>query len=160
MTTPAPKNSQMMQGDEHKLFSRSMAWELSLMALCAYFEAQDQGEQGMLAVCWTMVNRVDTPGVTWWGDDEEDVILKKWQYTAMRVAKPLDEILPGDPTKNLVWGAALRMAERAYLRMGVDPTNGATHYYAPKIVAEPKWVKAPGTVFKCQIGDHLFYKAA
>lgn len=149
----------MNQGDEHKTLGRLSAWEMILMALTAWLEGQDQGEQGMLAICWVIRNRVLKAGKTWWGDDWEDVVLKKWQFSALAESKRLDAALPGDPEKVPTWGIALKVAEVTYLGMGIDPTNGATHYYAPKLIAEPPWVKAPGTIFKCQIGDHLFYKA-
>lgn len=155
-----PRNStQLNQGDEFKTLGRYSAWEVILMALTAWLEGQDQGEQGMLAICWVIRNRVMKPGKTWWGDDWEEVVLKKWQFSALAEAKRLDSVLPGDPAKVHSWDVALRAAESTYLGMGIDPTGGATHYYAPKLIAEPAWVKAPGTIFKCQIVDHLFYKA-
>jgi spore germination cell wall hydrolase CwlJ-like protein len=43
--------------------------------------------------------------------------------------------------------------------LGIDPTNGATHYYAPKLIEAPAWVTAPGTVKTAEIGDHIFFKA-
>lgn len=155
----------MQQGDEHKTLGRYSAWEYILMALTAFYEAADQGEEGMRAVCWTIRNRALMPGNQWYGNDIEEVVLKKWQYSALAGKQAggkegaLSDILPGDPSKNPAWATALHVAESTYLGMGIDPTNGATHYYAPKLVGEPKWVKAPGTTFKKEIGDHLFYKA-
>lgn len=148
----------MNQGDEHKTLGKRTAYEFVLMALTAYYEAQDQGAQGMLAVCWAIRNRVMKPGKTWWGDDWEEVVLKKWQFSALAESRRLDS-LPGDPSKNTAWAAALDVAEHCYLGMGVDPTNGATHYYAPKLIEAPAWVSAPGTVKTAEIGDHIFYKA-
>lgn len=155
----------MNQGDEHKTLGRYSSWKMILMALTAYFEAANQGEEGMRAVCWTIRNRAVMPGQQWWGNTIEEVVLKPWQYSALAGKQgggregALTSILPGDPATNAAWDTALKVAETAYLGMGIDPTDGATHYYAPKLIKEPAWVKAPGTTFKRQIGGHLFYKA-
>jgi N-acetylmuramoyl-L-alanine amidase len=148
------------QGKDDNLFNKATSWEFILLALCAWREARDQGFNGMLAVCWSVRNRVAKPGKTWWGDDWEEVILKPWQYSSFNPNDPNATKLPGDPANDPSWANALACAERAYLGMGVDPTLGATHYYNPKVVkTSPPWVTAPKTVFKTQIGDHYFYVA-
>lgn len=148
------------QGKDDNVFNKAAAWEFVLLALCAWREARNQGFNGMLAVCWSIRNRVYRSGKTWWGDDWEEVILKPWQYSSFNKNDPNASLLPGDPAADLTWGSALACAERAYLGTGVDPTLGATHYYNPKVVTTPPaWVTAPKTVFKLQIGDHKFYIA-
>ncbi len=149
------------QGTDEPIFTKPTAWEFILLALCAWREARNQGSVGMLAVAWSIRNRVMKPGKTWWGDDWEDVIEKPWQYSSFNANDPNAKLLPGDPAKDLTWSSALDAAERAYLGLGIDPTGGATHYYNPKVVTTPPaWVSAPGTVFIKQIGEHLFYTAA
>lgn len=140
------------------MYNKYQAWELSLIALCCWREARNQGFDGMLAVAWSIRNRVMAPGKQWWGEDWEEVLLKRWQYTSFEKTDPNAVLLPGDPSTDKAWKDAIDCADRAYLGAGVDPTNGATHYYAVSI-PPPKWVNAVGTVFKVQIGDHRFYQA-
>lgn len=141
------------------LYSKEQAWELSLLALTIWREGQNQGAAGMLAIGWSIRNRVLRAGKTWWGDDWEEVILKPWQYTSMMASDPNAVKLPGDPSIQKPWADALAAAEAAYSGAGVNPIGDATHYYNPRVVAEPAWVKAPGSKFIKQVGDHRFYIA-
>jgi spore germination cell wall hydrolase CwlJ-like protein len=154
-------DGQLNQGDEPKSYTRDEAWELDLLAICVWREARDQGFLGMCAVAWSIRNRVKKPGKTWWGDDWEEVILKPWQFTSMRKGDPNASLLPGDPKSDPSWANARIAAERAYLGMGVDVSQGATHYYNPKVVkVPPKWVTASDTRHILDIGDHRFYVAS
>jgi N-acetylmuramoyl-L-alanine amidase len=144
---------------EQVRYTRSQAYEVALLALVIWREAQNQGYDGMLGVGWSIRNRVLKPGKTWWGDDWEEVILKRWQYTSMEKSDPNATKMPGDPGKDIAFANALQAAELAYCGIGADPTDGATHYYNPKAVAAPAWVTHPATVYKGAIGDHLFYIA-
>lgn len=152
-------DSKTGQGVDQSLYNRFSAWEMCLLALCAWREARNQGQDGMLAVCWSIRNRVFKAGKTWWGDDWEEVILHKWQYSSFNPDDPNAKLLPSDPSVDSTWSNALAAAERAYLGWGIDPTRGATHYYNPKIVVAPPWVGSSTTIFKVQIGDHRFYTA-
>lgn len=134
------------------------AWELSLLALTIWREARNQTNLGMLAVAWSIRNRVMDPKKNWWGNDWEEVMLMRWQYTSHEKSDPNAYKLPGDPNKDTSWSVALDVARKAYYGIGVDPTNGATHYYNPKVVAKPSWVD--GAEYKGVFGDHYFYKAA
>jgi spore germination cell wall hydrolase CwlJ-like protein len=150
----------MNQGTDAPSYTRITAWELTLLALCAWREARDQGYDGMLAVAWSIRNRVIKPGNKWWGNDWEEVIEKPWQFSSFNANDPNAKLLPGDPSKDTSWDNALRAAERAYLGIGVDPTMGATHYYNPKVITTPPaWVNAQGTMFKIAVKDHRFYIA-
>jgi N-acetylmuramoyl-L-alanine amidase len=139
-------------------YTKEQAWELSLLALCAWREARDQGFEGMLAVCWSVRNRVTHP--EWWGHSWVDVIQKKWQYSSFNPDDPNAKLLPGDPNVDASWHDALRAADLAYTGYGVDPTLGSTHYFVAAMKMPPAWATAPGTEFKIQIGAHRFYKAA
>ena len=141
------------------MYTKEQSWELCLLALCAWREARDQGYLGMLAVCWSIKNRATNPN--WWGGDYESVIEKPWQYSSFNPTDPNDKLLPGNPSKDAVWAAALQAAEMAYTGQVKDPTDGSTHYFNPTAVTvTPAWVTAPGTEFKIKIGAHSFYKAA
>ena len=141
------------------------AWKFSLLALAAWREGRDQGYNGMVAICWSIRNRAFAPGFNWWGNDWDEVILKPWQYSSFNANDPNATKMPDSKKDSLSWNTALDAAEvvfDAWLDKSIkDPTNGATHYYNPKAVAStPKWVTDPTTVFLCQIGDHLFYRAS
>ena len=148
------------QGVDWPNYNRKQAYEMVLLALCVWREARNQPFEGKLAVAWSIRNRVMKPGKTWWGDDWETVILKRWQYTSFEKSDPNACLLPTDPALDKTWDDSLVCAERAYLSSGVDTSQGATHYYNPKIVAAPAWVNAPGTRFVVEIGDHRFYVAS
>lgn len=54
------------------------------------------------------------------------------------------------------WKQSQILASEIYQDLYGDITDGATHYYNPKKVAEPQWAsKLTKTVV---IGDHHFYK--
>lgn len=133
-------------------------WELMLLSLCVWREARNQDYLGKIAVAWSIRNRVLKPGKTWWGDDWEEVILKPYQFSSFNPNDPNANKLPGDPTQDKSWDASLQAATLAYMATGNDPTDGATHYYNPKVVAEPAWAKT-GKFVKT-IGDHRFYIAS
>lgn len=141
------------------LYTKEQAWEVCLLALCTWREARDQGYDGMLAVCWSVKNRVDHP--RWWGSGWIGVIQAKWQYSSFNPSDPNAKLLPGNPSTDAPWMEALRAAEMAYTNQGDDPTLGSDHYYDPlTIIPPPGWVTAPGTQFMIKIGAHSFYKAA
>lgn len=140
-------------------YDLAQAWEVSLLALLVWREARDQDWRGKLAVAFSVRNRVTKGGVKWWGNDWEEIIEKRWQYTSFEKSDPNSSLLPGDPEKDASWKESLAAAEVAYLGVGGDPSQGATHYYNPKVVAKPAWVDAAGTVFRCTVGDHWFYTA-
>lgn len=143
----------------YKLYNAKQAYELSLLAITVWREARGEGFEGMLAVAWSIRNRVKKPGKKWWGNDWEEVVLKRWQYEANLPERP--NLLPGDPDVDKSFGMALAAAEDAYnTESGPDPVAGATHYYAWKLMPEPAWVKAKDTKFVRQIGGHRFYIAS
>ena len=141
-------------------YDRFQAYELILLAVLVWREARNQSALGKLAVAWSVRNRVFKSGKTWYGDDWEEVVLKRWQYTSFEKSDPNATMLPGDPMKDIAWADSLQVAETAYFGLDTDPTGGATHYYNPAVVAKPAWVSAPDTMFKVAIGDHRFYIAS
>lgn len=147
----------MRQGDGEKLYTSTTAWEMCLLALCVWREARNQAFDGKLAVAWSIRNRVMKVGKTWWGDTWEEVIEKKWQYSSFNADDPNAKLIPGNPVDDLSWAESLQAAERAYLGLGIDPSQGATHYYNPSIVGAPAWIA--DATFTVKIQDHSFYIA-
>lgn len=140
------------------LLNGGQAWEYCLLALCVWREARGESWQGKLGVAWSIRNRVMRPGQTWWGDDWETVILKRWQYSSFNADDPNARLIPGDPTTDFSWAQCLSVAEDVYSNSVADPTNGATHYHAASMNPPPKWAET--AQFKVQLGNHLFYIAA
>jgi spore germination cell wall hydrolase CwlJ-like protein len=143
----------------HAQFTPPAAWEFALLALLVWREARNQTFQGMLAVAWSVRNRVMHSPAAWWGHTWAGVILKPYQYSSFNHDNPEVGLLPVEPA-DAVFAQCLMAAQRAYLNMNpeLNPIGLATHYYAPKSVkTEPEW-RATAT-FVATIGDHDFYIA-
>ena len=145
------------------------ATELECLATNVYFEARDQDILGQRAVAHVALNRVESPnfpnticevikqGPTY--KNRPDLPRKhRCQFSWYCDGKP-DNIQ--FKTKN---GKIVYIAYDAYWVAGVealeavsgrskDPTNGATYYFAYKLV-RPSWAKV--FVVSATIGDHIF----
>ena len=118
------------------------------MALNLYWEARGEGSDGMIAVGWTVLNRMRsrrfpaTPcdvvhqggqrrgcEFSWWCDGRSD--------------RPRDA-----PS----WRLALQLAERVLMAPPPDPTGGALYYHSTSV--RPGWKHARTT----RIGEHVFYR--
>jgi N-acetylmuramoyl-L-alanine amidase len=120
------------------------------LALAMYWEAKNEGPDGMLAVASVVLNRVAHPefpdtvcGVveqggesppcqfSWWCDGKSD-----------------------QPTDARAWASAKRMAQIALRSPPSDHTRGALFFHNPAI-ATP-WVRERQRTV--QIGQHVFYR--
>jgi spore germination cell wall hydrolase CwlJ-like protein len=135
------------------------SWNVSILALCGWREARNQGRAGMTAVCWSVRNRVFHPAIHWWGRSWPGVILHPYQYSSFNHDDPNAFLLPADPISDPSWADALQAAQDVYTPATPDPTLGATHYYLDGSPI-PTWANERGTVFTVQIGKHRFYKAS
>lgn len=141
-----------------------MDWHLSTGARTAWCEARNQPELGQKGVAHAIVNRVKSGR---WGKTLYEVCTSEYQGVFQFSCWARN-----DPNRAKVCQVAdsdtllTKFAEIVCdaLNGAPDPTGGATHYYNPKIAAEPPWVKGkpaegvPPATFCCQLGDHLFYK--
>lgn len=134
--------------------------EADVLARTLYGEARGEGAQGMAAVGHVVFNRVAAR--SWWGRDVTAVCLKPWQFSCWNHNDPnraaLLHVSAPVPTFRLALdtASALLAAEAAGTRAHADPTGGATHYFAPAVVATPRW--AIGRAHCARIGRHLFFK--
>lgn len=159
--------------------------ERRCLAISAYAEARGEGDLGMVAVMWVILNRVATSKTP---TTPCAVILARGAFEAMmadayavqrrqlknglvpRHALPLGDpaTIPADERANII---ELRAYKRALLlaynildgRLHVDPTNAATHYWSPTGQAAlkrpaPSWVKS--FVKTAEIGGHEFFRAS
>ena len=132
------------------------------LATMVYGESRGEAYTGKVAVAYTAVNRAANTSIC-------DVILRPKQYSifndnpALRLAAMSPTILPAQ--KNEVdeagWQESLQVARLVLNGKVIDPTNGSTHYLAPKVMKlkkykYPKWSKQYTLV--TVIDNHRFYK--
>jgi spore germination cell wall hydrolase CwlJ-like protein len=125
--------------------------DIRCLALNLYFEARSEGDAGMVAVGWVVLNRVadatypntvcevihqggEQPPCqwNWWCDGRSD-----------------------RPTEPQAWAQAQQIAQRLLSEPPPDPTHGALWFHNAS-VARPDWLKVKQQ--SAHIGDHLFYK--
>lgn len=131
--------------------------DMDVLARTIWGEARSEGMVGMIAVGWTIRNRVeDGKGSSWWGEGYTGVCQKPYQFSCWLKNDPNSTYLRGEkPIPPAQYKAARTAAEAVVQNIATDPTQGATHYYADTIKA-PDWVAhAKQTV---HIGHHLFFR--
>jgi N-acetylmuramoyl-L-alanine amidase len=124
--------------------------EQRCLALSLYWEARGEGRRGMIAVGWTVLNRVHNPNFpstpcavvrqggerppcqfSWWCDDRRD-----------------------RPRERHSWHMALIIAGELLLDPPPDPTGGALFYHSAR-VRDP-WDRS--RIRTARIGAHVFYR--
>jgi hypothetical protein len=161
MGTPAPTIP--------RLYNARQAIDLYMLTLLLGREAGNQKDDAILAVAWSVKNRVLRPGFWNWGRDWEGVIEARWQYSSIE-GPSNDPNLEKYPNLNIEpWERCLAIAEIVYNGMGTDPTRGATHYFDRSLDPDPangkpdrrpKWAKDVSMVDCCDIGAFHFYRPA
>src|SRR5690348_11332179 len=135
--------------------------DLEALARTIWGEARGEGFDGMAAVANVVMNRVhlDLHGdgkPDWWGEGVAGVCLKPWQFSCWNRNDPNREKVLAVTDADERYRDALAIAAAAMRGSLRDRTGGATHYYAPKVVATPAWA-AKGTL-TAKVGDQLFYR--
>lgn len=129
-----------------------------VLARTIYGEARGEGLAGMVAVAWSIRNRVDDgKDKSWWGEGYAGVCQKPYQFSCWNKNNPNYPFLSGEreiPFREL---AQSRIAADQVIDGKVtDPTDGATHYYATSMSPAPKWVV--GATQTLKLGHHIFFK--
>jgi len=129
-----------------------------VLARTLWAEARGEGLAGMVAVAWTIRNRVnDGKDRSWWGEGYAGVCQKPWQFSCWNANDPNYPFLTGMkmiPFREL---AQCRIAADQVVDGKVpDPTGAATHYYATTMPKPPKWVVGAKQTLK--LGHHIFFK--
>lgn len=118
--------------------------DLFWLAVNAYHEARGETKDGIIAVCWVVLNRAKQRNLS-----VKEVVLQPWQFSwANKNARPSIKEY-GNLCKCLQYAdeaAQLHEDGKAFL---------ADHYYADYI-AKPTWANKMQHVVT--IGRHLFYK--
>jgi len=127
-----------------------------LLARMLLGEAENCSKQEKIAVAYTAINRVND-NQKWNGEKLKEVILKPYQYSCFN--KNLNNKLK-DPLNynSKEFLGCLELAEEILAGEYKDPTEGATHYYNPKLVKEPEWTKKAEKIGKIENSRHVFYK--
>lgn len=132
------------------------------LAVMVYGEARGESNEGMTAVAYTAMNRAAKKTLC-------QVVLAPKQYSifnnnpALREAALSLHVEPAQ--KNEIdqrsWQESVQVAAAVIRRQLPDPTEGATHYLAPKLMAIkgykfPKWSREYKMV--AMVDNHKFYK--
>jgi len=129
-----------------------------VLARTLWGEARGESLAGMVAVAWTIRNRVnDGKAKSWWGEGYAGVCLKPYQFSCWNKNDPNFPFLSGaKPIPVAEMAKAVMVATAVMEGAYPDPTGGATHYYATTMPRPPAWAaKAKQTL---KLGHHVFFK--
>lgn len=129
-----------------------------ILARTLWGEARGESLAGLVAVAWTVRNRVDDGKTwSWWGEGYAGVCQKPYQFSCWNKNDPNYAYLSGAkqiPFREL---AQARIAADQVIDGKVpDPTGGATHYYAIAMKTPPAW--ATNAKQSLKLGGHMFFK--
>lgn len=134
------------------------------LATMVYGEARGESIKGQVAVAYTALNRANKAR----NKTVCDVVLQPKQYS---IFNGNDELLAAatslhiepeqkNPIDQKSWAQAVHVAKTVLKKSVVDPTNGATHYIADKVM-KVKGYKYPKWAFQYKqvaaIENHRFY---
>jgi N-acetylmuramoyl-L-alanine amidase len=114
-----------------------------------YGEARGEPEEGQIAVCHVIRNRVVQRVSTAAGECQRPYQFSCWLETDPNRGK-LDALRPSDP----VYQALAAVADKAWSIP--DTMKGARHYFALSMRILPAWAKPPGHEV-ARIGGHSFW---
>jgi hypothetical protein len=127
--------------------------DIDMMTRTVIGEAGDQSPEGQAAVAHVILNRVASGK---YGDTPTQVVLAPHQFEPWAQPQKMMAYSPDSPAYQQARG----MVENAVTGTIPDPTDGATHFYAP--VAQkalgrktPDWAKPEQKT--AEIGGHRFY---
>jgi N-acetylmuramoyl-L-alanine amidase len=128
------------------------------LALTLWGEARGEGLAGMVAVAWTIRNRVeDGKDRSWWGEGYAGVCQRPYQFSCWNVNDPNYPYLTGANRIPTAEFAKCQLAAQQVIEgLTPDPTGGATHYYSTSMTKPPKW--AAGARQTLRLGHHIFFK--
>ena len=129
-----------------------------ILARTLWGEARGESLAGMVAVAWTIRNRVnDGKAKSWWGEGYAGVCQAPWQFSCWNKNDPNYPYLSGEkPIPFREFAQARIAADLVIDGKQPDPTGGATHYYATTMPKPPSWAaKATRTL---TLGNHVFFK--
>ena len=124
--------------------------DMEIMAKTIFGEARGETREGQVAVACCILNRFKSK--KWFSAKTiAGVCQKPWQFSCWNKNDPNAQKIA-----NLSYSVYSKYFPIIKDAVRCDITNGATHYYAPKVVKCPKW--AEGKEPCAEIGHHLFFK--
>jgi hypothetical protein len=132
-------------------------YNVVLLALCNWREAQNQPSATRIGQAWSVRNRVERPGFWDWGDSYSSVILKPLQYSSFNHDDPNAVKIPHDTDAS--WQQSLSIAQDVYQGISNDPTSGCTHYYDKSLDAHPpQWATNGKMEHVIDMGELRFFR--
>ena len=120
--------------------------QLVCMAQNVYFESRSETMEGMVAVAFVTLNRVEHRQ---WPNDICGVVYQPSQFSWTNQIDVANARL-----NNKAWNNAVYVARQVLAGHFEDPTNGATFYHADYI-RKPHWTRQMQV--STVIGQHIFY---
>lgn len=143
-------------------FLKTDPTQAKCLATMVYGEARGESITGKIAVAFSAINRAKNKSLC-------QIVLAPHQYSifnnnpTLRKVALSSSIVPKQKNQidNDSWDDSKLVAELAISGDLTDPTKGATHYIAPKIMAKnhyiyPRWTRE--YVLVATIDNHKFYK--
>ncbi|VVB82836.1 Cell Wall Hydrolase [uncultured archaeon] len=132
--------------------------EKVLLARMLLGEAEDCSEIEKVAIAYTALNRAKDKE-EWNGETLKEVILKPNQYSCFNSGTDSNIFLKNPLKYNQnEFFYCLEISAKVLEGKYQDPTGGATYYYNPAKVKEPRWTKKLAKVGKIKNSYHIFYK--
>jgi N-acetylmuramoyl-L-alanine amidase len=142
--------------------------DLDVAARTAHGEARDQGYDGLIAVLWVIRNRAWLAAAYMahykmkehpiFGDGSiRDVCQQAGQFDCWRGGDSNLAVIQKVTQSDAGFRLAIAAAAWVFTDNATDPTQGATHYYNPKIAATPAWSigRKPNYIYR----DHQFFNS-
>lgn len=143
--------------------------EQMILARAIYGEARGEPYDGMVAVAWSIRNRVENP--SWWPSSEESyfptyssIILEPGEYAVFGLYdenRPYVEnpsLLFDIPEEEAAWRTSYAVAGKVMNGEIPDNTYGADSFESSESRGEPAPEWATPDRFTVKIGNHKFYK--
>lgn len=122
-------------------------------------EAAGEGQQGMAAVAHVIMNRMGSK--RWNYKSVKDAVLDAKQFSTWNTGAGGNDPTRWDQNSNQ-YKLAAQVWDAVTAGNNVDPTGGATHYYAPKGMkggAAPDWWAEEAKSGQIKVGNHFFAAA-
>jgi len=129
-----------------------------LLARMLLGEAEGCSKIEKIAIAYTAINRAND-GKKWNGETLRESILMPRQYSCFNKDSKKSRVLQNPLRYNAQeFLSCLKLSREILGNKYSDPTNGATHYYNPKLVKTPYWAKKLIKIGKIKDSHHIFYK--
>lgn len=125
-----------------------------IAALTVWMEARGEGEAGMIAVAWALVNR-HRAGKWFSGRTLAECCLKPYAFSCWNTPDPNRIAMARMVGDEPIFAEIDGYLADALNGLGIDPTRGATHYF-DRSIKPPEW--ALQGIRTATIGRLSFYR--